>query len=288
MSASAVPLLPDPIDPLAPAPAGRYEDDVVVVARRPGGPRRAGAVHTSHFDVWRGAGRLQVGHDLPPERIDGDLGALLAEELFRPGWVTGNDTFERVFTGIVLGGAPDPAEAWELFYRRTLARPRGEIAELHEHAAGLLPPGSVLELGCCFGFLGLRLAAAGARVTVSDISEGTVRLLATVAPRLGIAVDTQVCDAALVPCADDTYDAVTVLHLLEHLDPAHGAAVVAEAVRVARSRVLVAVPYEDEPDPLYGHVRSMTPAELAALGRASCWNASVHPFHGGWLVLDRP
>ena len=47
-------------------------------------------------------------------------------------------------------------------------------------------PGTVLELGCCFGFLSLRLAAAGRTVTASDLSPGTVRLLAAVAPELGV------------------------------------------------------------------------------------------------------
>lgn len=291
-----------PIDPLGPTTAGRYEDELVVVeATRGPRPRRAlKAVRTEHFDLLPHDGRLYVTHTLPPDAVDDDLAGLLEHELFGPGWVRGPELFERIFTGVVRSSAHEPLDSWELFYRNTLARaarprPQGAggahgsiagYAPVHEHVASLLRGSSVLELGCCFGFLSLRLAAAGRRTTASDVSPGTVRLLGEVAPRLGVSLDTVVADAARVPLEDGHADDVLVVHLLEHLDPEHGSRVVTEAVRLARRRVVVAVPFEDEPNEAYGHVRTVSTADLVAWGRATGLAYEVHEHHGGWLVVD--
>lgn len=286
-----------PIDPLATAPHGRYEDQIVVVTRQPG-PTGRGSIRTAHFTVWHECGRVHLRHALPAGRIDNDLTGLLIDELFTPGWVCGREVFERLVTGIVLTSAGTPLEAWTRFYRNSLlalsptatrlrAAPSG-LAPVHQHALDLVPPGSVLELGSCFGFLSLWLAMRGQEATASDLSTGTSELLAKVAPEMGVCLDTLTCDAALVPRPDKSFDTVVAVHLLEHLEPRHGAAVLAEARRLARRRVVVAVPFEDEPNTAYGHVRTFTEADLAILGRRSGWHWHVHEYHGGWLLLDRP
>jgi hypothetical protein len=280
-----------PIDPLRRnARAGCYEDDLVVVTRGeiPGG------VRTEHFSVLERDGRLHVAHRLDPATLDDGLAVLLAGELFAPGWVVGAQTFERIFTGTVLSSGADPLSSWELFYRNTLARgPAAGFAAVHHHALGLIPPGTTLDLGSCFGFLPLMLAGHGrGYVIASDVSAGTMGLLAAVAPRLGTPLRTplrtMVADAARVPLPDASVDTVTAVHLLEHLDAGHGAAVVTEALRLARRRVVIAVPYEPEPDAAFGHVRSFDTAALAEIGKASGVPWSVEEAHGGWLVLQQP
>ncbi len=81
------------------------------------------------------------------------------------------------------------------------------------------------------------------------------------------------------------------MHVLEHLDAGHGAAILREAVRVARRRVIVAVPLESEPAATFGHVRNLDLMQLASSGAdlagVGPWRARVEEFHGGWLVLDR-
>src|SRR5690606_8273989 len=99
----------------------------------------------------------------------------------RPGLVA-PEAFERVFVALVESAAPDPLAAWEAFYRNTLARlaagggePGGTIAEfapVHDTAAALVRGRRVVELGCCFGFLSLRLARAGHAVTALDLVPG--------------------------------------------------------------------------------------------------------------------
>ena len=296
-----------PIDPLTPTVSGRYEDPLVVVEAAHGARGRVTGrtVRTDHFDLTPQDGRAHVTHVVPADAVDDDLAGLLQEELFGPGWLRGADLFERVFTGVVRTSAPDPLDSWELFYRNTLRRlaeagppaPAGSpgdhssiagYAPVHDHALELLAPGSVLELGCCFGFLALRIAATGRPTTASDVSPGTVRLLARIAPRLGLRVATETADAARFPADDGCADTVLAIHLLEHLEPGHGSQVVAEALRLAARRVVIAVPLEDEANETYGHVRTVTLDDLHRWGRSTGCTYDVHEFHGGWLVIDTP
>jgi SAM-dependent methyltransferase len=293
-----------PVDAFAPTVHGRYEDPLVVVEAVRGdrpqpGPR---TVRTEHFDLTPVAGRVSLAHMVQASAVDDDLAGLLRDELFGPGWLRGTDLFERVLTGVVRTSAEDPLDSWELFYRNTLARlddpvrspPRGNgghgsiagYAPVHAHALGLLAPGPVLELGCCFGFLALRVARTGRPTIASDVSRGTVALLEAMASRLDVPLVTVAADAARFPGPDGLADTVLAIHLLEHLEPAHGVQVVAEAVRLARRRVVVAVPLEEEADETYGHVRTVSLDDLDRWGRRTGLAYDVHEFHDGWLVVD--
>ena len=265
----------------APAP-GRDEDDLVAVRRWSGDrpTRRPGTVRTPHFDVTAVGGRVVVAHSLPPERLDDDLTGLVVGELFGPGWLRGAETLERVLTGVVALDGPagrptttarpasHPAlEAWEPFYRNTIAhRDRSARSAVDDRVCALVRPGPVLDLGCGFGFLSLRLADRGHEVTACDVATATVRRLRAVAPRLGTHLTTLLADAARVPLDDGCAETVLVVHLLEHLDDEHGAAVVQEALRCARRRVVVAAPLLDEPVEALGQVRTVTLDDLRAWG----------------------
>jgi len=277
-------------------PLEDYLDDLVDVVRAEDDGTPA-VVRTEHFRLHRAGRRIQLRHRLRPDQLDNGLTGLLMDELFSPGWLCGQDIFERVFTGIVRSTVPDPRRAWETFYANTLAHlrdPRGaprliaEIAPVYARVLRLVPAGSVLDLGSCFGFLPLLLAARP-RTTViaSDVVGGTMRLLDAVAAARNTPLRTLVCDATRVPLPDSCVDTVTLVHLLEHLDPAQGRTVLAEALRLARSKVVVAVPFEDVPSADYGHVRRFDLATLTELGAATGWRHRVSEFHGGWLILDR-
>ena len=291
------------IDPLGAAVNGVYRDELVEVVAQHGPPsrRELHMVRTPHFDLSLVDHRVTVTHRVGPDRIDDDLSGLLVEELFQPGWLRGADLFEHLFTGIVLSTDPDPLTAWERFYRNTLDRVHatldtgtsssvhGTIADyapVYAHADRQLAPGSVLELGSCFGFLAVRLAQSGREVVASDVSPGTVGLLEAVAPRLGVSLSTRVADAGRFPERDGFADNVLAIHLLEHLDPEHGERVLTEALRLARRRVVVAVPLEDEADETWGHVRTVSLADLAGWGRGTGLPHRVFRHHGGWLVID--
>ncbi len=229
-------------------------------------------------------GRLR--HRIPPDELSNDLAGWIADDLVAPGLIPAG-AFERTFVSVV-------GSAWLPFYRNTLRElaaggaPGGTnagMAPVHERAAALAV-GSVVELGCCFGFLSLRLAHDGHPVTAVDLSPGTVALLASVAPALGASLHAVVGDAMAVPLADRSADTVFAVHLLEHLPPPLAARVVGEMLRVARRRVVVAVPFEDEPNPTWGHIRTFDLPALDALGAATGHPYAVEEHHGGWLVLD--
>ncbi|GAA4809643.1 mycofactocin oligosaccharide methyltransferase MftM [Actinomycetospora chlora] len=295
------------IDPLAPSHPGRWEDDRVVVchvdrapvpvrlvASRP--PERV----TEHFEVHRPGARLLVLHRLRPDELDDDIAGLVAREL--TGVVASAGDFERVFTGIVRSTISDPLTAWSTFYANSLAvlrDPReppdpdappesslAAFAPVHDRAHAEIRGRTVLDVGSCFGFLPLRLAQEGFDVVATDHTAGTMGLLGAVARRRGEAVRTAVADARHLPARAGAVDTVTAVHLLEHLPAADTTAVLDEMVRVARRRVVVAVPYEDVPEPVYGHLRTFDHPGLHALGERTGRPFTVADDHGGWLVVE--
>jgi 2-polyprenyl-3-methyl-5-hydroxy-6-metoxy-1,4-benzoquinol methylase len=318
------------IDPLAPHRPGRYTDQLLDVVREDAGDDRGGApapiVRTEHFRLRRRGHRMEVEHRLRPDQLDNELTGLIATELFSPGWLSGQDVFERVFTGVVRSCVNEPLPAWITFYTNTLRRIRacwhspdvtGEtpgpdfpadadrsdvgvpqdtgtshstiagFAPVYRRALRLVSPGATLDVGSCFGFLPLLIAQRQlSTVIASDLASGCTRLLDSVAEAFNVRLDTVTCDAARVPLADRSVDTVTVIHLLEHLDPDHGRAVVREAMRLARRRVVVAVPFEDEPTAAYGHVRRFDLDELVRLGNHTGRPYTVDEYHGGWLVIN--
>jgi hypothetical protein len=286
------------VDPFAHTDAGVFSASGVRVHRRVGShPTHSDrhALCTPRFCVRRNRGVLDVEHDLRPDELSDELAVLLVEELDDTGVLEGQAEFELVFTGIVRSTVDGAMPAWLRFYRNSLDRlERGEaaFAPVHEHAASLLVGSRVVDLGSCFGFLPLRVAAAGMDVVATDLSAPTVKLLAHVSRVLRRRVQTICCDAACVPLPDRDADTVTVVHLLEHLTPEAADDVLEEALRLARRRTVVAVPFEDEPRACYGHIQRFDIAALRRLAvrlrsRHPGLRAAVHEYHGGWLILDR-
>ena len=275
----------EPIDVLRSCPDGRYADGQVVVTAQPG----AGLYAERGPDQ-----RIWVRHGWQAGAVDDEIAVPLAAAL---GPLTDDhEVFGRVFTGIVLTSAPDAGPAWDAFYRASLARyhrPPGQrgYSEVYRHALGLLPAQpatSVADLGCGFGFLALHLATRGAAVIACDAVPGATGLLGRMAGRLDLTLDVVTGDAGSGRLASVSADAVALLHVLEHDDEAAAATLVTEAMRIARRRVVIAVPYETTPARLFGHVRTIDRRQLDKLGAGSGWDHQVHEHHGGWLVLDRP
>lgn len=286
------------LDPLAPAAPGLWTGHGVRVRRRSGAHRchHDDAVCTRRFCVHRSGALLTVEHDLTPAELSDDLAVLLAEELVDIGALRGQPEFEMVFTGLVRSTVDGVAPAWSRFYRNSVARlEAGEtaFAPVHQRAAALVVGRRVVDLGSCFGFFPLRLSEAGIAVTATDLSGPTMTLLDLASRSLGRPLRTLRCNAAAVPMPDGSAHTVTALHLLEHLDDPTIDAVLAEALRLARHRVVVAVPFEDEPRDCYGHIQRFDLDRLHTLASRLCDQhpglaATVDEFHGGWLVLDHP
>jgi hypothetical protein len=257
---------------------------------------------TRSFLVFRQPSSSLVVHSISDGAVDNDIGQLVADELVRPGLVRGEAAFERCFAGIVESTAPSPHAAWRRFYANTLRAlrrrrddhpPRGPIAtfeRIYEHAEQLARGRSLLDVGSCFAFFPMLLAATGEmRVTASDTNPATVALARRMAGEFDLPVAFAIADLTRqLPFEVASFDTVTALHVLEHLPADQSHVALERLCRVARRRVVTAVPLEESPDEVYGHRQAFDLDLLAALG--SCvpgWRGHAHEHLGGWLVLDR-
>lgn len=236
-----------------------------------------------------------------PVPIDVDLGDALASGRFGP---PPRDlaAFESAFVSLVESSGATRDLAWDAFYDATLARLEGggdlvagagtlaTFSRIWARAIALARGESVLDVGTCFGFLPLLWAGrpGAPRLHALDVVPASVELAARQSRRLGRSVCWTVADGGRLPLQDASVDTVLLLHVIEHLAPVDAAALLAEARRVAARRVVVAVPVEPEPDPVFGHLQVFELADLATLGVAGGWRRSLTDADGAWLVLDRP
>ncbi len=256
---------------------------------------------TRSFTVHRSASTTLVVHSLSAGAIDNDVGTLIAQELVAPALLCGPEAFERCFAGVVESTGPAPLECWRRFYRNTLCAlqdadgatavggPIDTFRQIYRHAAALVRGASVLDAGSCFAFFPMLLAARGElRVSASDRNPATVALGRRIAGELELGVDFLIADVTRpLPVKDGSFDTVTALHLLEHLPEHQSTDMLASLCRAARRRVVVAVPLEPVPDPVYGHRQGFDLQRLALLGESvPGWRGATHEHLGGWLVLE--
>lgn len=118
-------------------------------------------------------------------------------------------------------------------------------------------PASLLDVGCGEGIVTRRMAAtSGARATGLDLESDRLRALWAA----DASVDYVVGDAQALPFADDEFDLVSLVEMLQLVaDPDRA---LAEAARVARHAVIVTVPRE----PLWRVMNVARGAYVRALG----------------------
>lgn len=229
------------------------------------------------------------------------------------------ETFERYVGAIVRSIDGNERRAWHRFYDNTLAALRRPVAVGAADNGGVTPDfiasfraiygrvralvsevsaASVLDVATCFGFLPLWLAgeAEGAAfcITGCDLNPALTALAEDYRRQRGLERVRFVCadilaeDAArrLAP-AGRAFDVVAAIHLLEHLSPDEGSRAMETLWALARRRLIVAVPFEAEPDARFGHCRTFDRASLGALAAPLGGRSRSFEHHGGWLVVDR-
>jgi SAM-dependent methyltransferase len=255
------------------------------------------SITTPHFLIHDGRVRPRWADG----GISNELTDHIAAELAPLGLVPDGPAFERVFVDTVLATHPDPARAWYLFYGNTMRRLRrpdpggtgsaATFGRIYAHVMSLIRGATVLDVGCCFGFLPLLAADRDPRLRVvgADLVPSAVALAGRIARAQRSRARFAAADLLALPVADQAVDTVLAVHVLEHLPAETSALAVAQLCRVARRRVVIAVPLEEVPDPTFGHVQAFDLAGLAGLGAGRPgWSPAVYAADGGWLVLDRP
>jgi SAM-dependent methyltransferase len=256
------------------------------------------SVVTPHFLIEDG----RVRPRFPRGRITNELADHIAAELAPLGLVPDGPAFEQIFVDTVLAIHRDPMRAWTVFYHNTMRRLRrpdpggtdsvATFARIYQHARSLICGRTVLDVGCCFGFLPLLAAEADPRALVigTDLVPPAAALADRVARARGSRARFAAADLLALPVADEAVDTVLAVHVLEHLPAGASAPALAQLRRVARRRVVVAVPLEEVPDPAFGHAQAFDLPGLARIGAArdaAGWLQDVHAADGGWLILDR-
>jgi SAM-dependent methyltransferase len=255
------------------------------------------SIETPHFIIANG--RVQPRF---PGEISNELTDHIAAELVPLGLVRDTSAFEQIFVDTVLAARPDPMQAWTAFYRNTmrhLRRPeRGgtgsvaTFARIYARALSLVRGTTVLDVGCCFGFLPLLAAEQDPRLRVigTDLAPAAAALASRISRVHGGGASFAAADLLALPIADEAVDTVLAVHVLEHLPAGASARALAQLRRVARCRVVIAVPLEESPDPVFGHLQAFDLPSLAQVGGdpgTAGWSGAVHAADGGWLVLDR-
>jgi len=256
------------------------------------------SIETPNFLIQDGRVRPRFGGS----GISNELADHIAAELAPLGLVPDGPAFERLFVDAVLATHPDPMRAWAGFYGNTMRRLRrpdpggtgsvATFARIYAHVLSLIRGTTVLDVGSCFAFLPLLAAEKDPRLRVigTDLVPSAAALAARMSRSQGSRARFAAGDLLALPVADQAVDTVLAVHVLEHLPAEASALALAQLRRVARHRVVVAVPLEEVPDPTFGHVQAFDLARLARIGQdpdAPGWSQAVHAADGGWLVLDR-
>ncbi len=259
-----------------------------------GGPGR----RFGEFTVIADAHRVQIGHQLDADRLSEAVIPTMARDLLETGVLRTVDEFHRAVTALVTSRDANWQECWSAYYRSSIsALTDGHcpFSPVHDRAVTEMVGDSAVEIGCCFGFLSLRLSREGVETVASDLDPSVLRLLRTCAPA-GVSAPRTVClDARTTPLAPGTADTVFLIHVLEHLDEDTGWDVIRETLRLARHRLVIAVPFEEVAVTQYGHIRTFdllalhrlaTRITRAGRDRSIGVRTRVDEHHGGWLVVD--
>jgi 2-polyprenyl-3-methyl-5-hydroxy-6-metoxy-1,4-benzoquinol methylase len=292
------------------------DQDLVLVARRllTGGYR---VQSTAHFVVYRNATADQfvLLHRFKQEDLDANLLRWLNDELAPLGILTSAKDYGALLFAILASPFPPPRDQraiWRHFCLTTLLRLRelmshsspserdshlAAFAAIYRRVGELAVGQSVLDVGSSFGFLPILLAERlpQGRIVGCDNNADLLPLASDLARVSGVShVMFQLADVLTADfLALGTFETVTALHLLEHLTEEELPIALRHLLAVTTHRLLIAVPYEQVVQPLYGHRQAFTPDTLrqwgawcvAALGGAAIsWCEEVM---GGLLIVER-
>lgn len=255
-------------------------------------------------------------HRFAPEELDADIKHFITLELKPLGILTGTHRFGEIIAGIVSSFFPqDVRRAWSYFGANTLQRflvflstvttpplPNytsiGSFATQYQRICELCVGNTFLDAGCESGFLPLLLAERipfMKRVVGVDIRPDLFEIVSELARERRLP-NVEYVQADLL--AEDfpqlgQFDTVTAIGVLEHFTEAELYQVLTNLLHVTARRLILMVPYEREPEVVYGHLQVFTPEKLEAVGQwcIERWQGSgkmwLEQCVGGLLLVER-
>jgi SAM-dependent methyltransferase len=255
-------------------------------------------------------------HHFSAQEIDNSLGEYLVQELAPHELLPGEEAFSSALIGVVTSILPDdPVAAWGFFSLNTLQRLAAKLdmsspatnepdlllpfARIYRRLSELLIGSSLLDVGCACAFwpvlVAQRYAEQFKRIVGVDNRTDALALSEQLAAL--VQSDTTKFSLADVLAPEFTalgrFDTVTAIHLLEHLSETLLPDALMHLLQVTRHRLLIAVPYEDQPTLAYGHAQVFTREKLEEWGR---WcverlngKGKMHceDLEGGLLLIER-
>ena len=278
---------------------------------------------TPHFTHCqrRPGGQAILLHRFGEATIDEDVSPLVAEELGALGVIASARQYGETLFAVVASTCPssldcpecghlhlDQAAIWRHFSLNTLARLRwwldepggsashtARFAAIYRRVLECRVGDSLLDVGSNLGHLPVLLSERAPEMTVvgCDNRPESIASCEALAAASGARVTWRLADVLAPDFAElGRFDTVTAVHVLEHLAEEEVPAALTHLLGAAGRRLIVAVPYELTPEPLYGHRQAFTPEKLAAWGEWCVQTLAASGFMceevaGGFLVIDR-
>jgi SAM-dependent methyltransferase len=229
-------------------------------------------------------------HRFSPDELDADIKHFVTLELKPLGILDESQCFGEILAGIVGSFFPENVRrAWSYFGANTLQRfliflstvstppypdytSIGSFATQYKRICELCVGKTFLDAGCESGFLPVLIAERlpfMQRVVGIDIRPDMFDVVSTLAQERHL---TNVAFLQADLLAEDfaqlgRFDTVTAIGVIEHFAEAEMYQVLAHLLKVTTQRLILIVPYEREPETVYGHEQVFTPEKLEAIGK---------------------
>lgn len=255
-------------------------------------------------------------HCFAPENLNADIKHVVMLELKPLGLLLQSQHFGEILAGIVTSFFPqDVRRAWKYFgantlqhflvFLSTVSTPPypdytsiGSFATQYKRICELCEGRSFLDAGCESGFLPLLIAERipfMERVVGVDIRPDFFDIVKVLAEERHL---TNVSFVQADLLAEDfdalgTFDTVTAIEVIEHFSESDMYRVLANLLKVAGRRLIVIVPYEDEPELVYEHKQVFSRSSLQSVGEwciqqlqgeGKIW---IEDCVGGLLLIER-
>jgi len=280
--------------------------------------RLAGHSHhiltTEHFSVIepRSSSRTVILHPFSLATIDANLFTMVEGELGAAGVVTTAEEYDQAVIAVVTStaqAADGERLAWRVLCLNTLTKLRSYLADtsalrvagdahIGQFAAIYQRVGStLLDVGTSFGFLPILLAERDPTATIvgCDLSSDAITCAADLLDATDASNISLLQQDILAPdfATVGRFDTVTAIHVLEHLREDEVPLAWTNLLSVTGQRLIIAVPFEPEVQPLYGHQQLFNPETLTSWGQWCIETLGGGQFRreevsGGLLVFDRP